>query len=98
MNEWIVMICCAMILIVFYLLLYWKKIDKNLFLAAAELIPEAEEIFLDREKSGEQKKEWVVEQLMEMIPILFRKLFNTENIGELVQFVFDRISKFGKVK
>lgn len=98
MNEWIVILCGMAALGIFYLLFCWKKIDKDLFLAAAELIPEAEEVFIDRVKSGEEKKKWVVEHLMEMIPKLFRKIFTAENLGSVVQFIFDQIVRFSGVK
>ena len=98
MNEWIIHGINIVLLIVFYLLYYRKKLDKTMLGAAAELIPEAEEIFRDQLKSGEAKKEWVVDRIMELMSVVQRTLLSRESVGEAVQFVFDRICGLMKVK
>lgn len=98
MNQWLVYGINAVILVTVYLLYHRKKLDKTVMGAAAELIPEAEELFADQEKSGECKKEWVIDQIMELLSILQRSLINRETVGDAVQFVFDRLSKWMKVK
>jgi len=81
-----------------YFLMRYRKIDGEILRAAAELIPEAEELFLDREKSGEEKMRWVTTQISGMIPGVMTWLFSEEHIEKAIQFIFDRICAFVKVK
>ena len=98
MNETVVYIIFAVCVGVIYLLDRYHKTDGDIIKLATELIPEAEEVFLDREKSGEQKMEWVIDQIGMFVPGLLKIVFSEERIRSMIQFVFDRITGFMKVK
>jgi len=98
MNETVIYIILAAVIAGIYFLDRYHKTDGDIIKLAAELIPEAEEVFLDREKSGTEKMTWVSEQIGMFIPSLLKCFFSEEKIKSMVQFVFDRITGFMKVK
>lgn len=98
MSEIVFYIIAAVLIAALYLLDRYHRTDGNIIKLAAELIPEAEEIFLDKEKSGAEKMEWVIEQIGMLIPGVMRCFFSDERIRSMIQFVFDRIQVFMKVK
>lgn len=98
MREWMIYGVGIVAVVVLYVLNLKDKIDHRIFAEAVELIPEAEKVFLDQEKSGAEKKEWVIRQITEILPGIFRKIFSNDTIGGVVQYVFDRIERFSRVK
>ena len=98
MDEIVFYVISAVAIAAVYLLAKFRKTDGDIIKMAADLIPEAEEVFLDRKKSGAQKMEWVTEQIVELIPALMRFFFSEQRIKSMIQFVFDRIVKFKEVK
>lgn len=98
MDERLFYLISAAVIAAVYLLAKFHKTDGDIIKLAADLIPEAEQVFLDREKSGAEKMEWVADRIGEIIPRLMKCFFSEERIRNMIQFVFDRISRFIEVK
>ena len=98
MDERLFYVIAAFVIASVYLLAKFFKTDGDIIRLAAELIPEAEKLFLDREKSGAEKMKWVADQIAEVIPKLMKLFFTEERIRSMIQFVFDRIRNFIEVK
>ncbi len=98
MDERIFYIVSAVVIAAGYLLAKFHKTDGDIIKLAADLIPEAEEVFLDREKSGQEKMEWVTDQIGEIIPVIMKCFFSEARIKSMIQFVFDRVIRFKEVK
>ena len=61
-------------------------------------IIEAEELYKDSTKAGEQKLSWVVEALYNLIPAPLRIIVTKKCIEKIVQSSFDSIENYAKMQ
>lgn len=64
----------------------------------AQLISDAEWVFSDVEKAGKRKMAWVIEKLYNYIPAVFKPLFPSGKLEEIVQIVFDKVKDFADLQ
>ena len=92
--ETVIKIIVPIIVIVLGFLSYYLKTKTNIISKIAELIAQAEEKYKLFSKSGDKKKEYVVDLLYGYIPAILKPLFTKECIGMLVENIFVQIKSF----
>lgn len=69
---------------------------KNVIDAVAGFIDEAEDIYKDSTKAGGEKFEWVVDRIMNIIPIALKPFISRALVETVVQKVFDIMESYAK--
>jgi hypothetical protein len=69
---------------------------KNVIDAVAGFIDEAEDIYKDSTKAGGEKFEWVVDRIMNIIPIALKPFISRDLVKAVVQKVFDIMESYAK--
>ena len=77
---------------------YYLKTYTNVTSKVAELIAQAEEMYKEYTKAGEDKMAWCVEQLYALVPAIFRTVITPTILEAIVQNVFDSIQDYVDVK
>lgn len=63
---------------------------------AVAMIKQAEEMYKDTTKAGGQKKEWVVDQLYNLVPKALRMIITKSMIDEIVESTFAEVEKYAQ--
>lgn len=64
----------------------------------AQLIEDAEWVFLEVEKAGKAKMDWVIAKLYGYIPTVLKPLFPETKLREIVQMVFDKVKGYADLQ
>ena len=64
----------------------------------AQLIADAEWVFSEVEKAGNEKMAWVISKLYGYIPAVLQPFFPENKLREIVQAVFDKIKDFADLQ
>lgn len=89
-NEDIIKIIIVNIIgVVCIIYLFWKIKKKGLKTVAIEFIIKAEELY--EKGDNESKLNYVIDKVIESIPLPFNIVITRENIKSLVQNIFDSI-------
>ena len=65
---------------------------------SAQLIADAEWVFSEVEKAGNEKMAWVISKLYGYIPTVLQPFFPENKLREIVQMVFDKIKDFADLQ
>lgn len=65
---------------------------------SAQLIADAEWVFSEVEKAGNEKMAWVISKLYGYIPAVLQPFFPENKLREIVQMVFDKIKDFADLQ
>ena len=87
----------VLMVVVFVICAYYRK-SAVLRGYIAELILDAEEYYAKQEKAGELKMAWVVGQIYDFVPAIFKPILTKERIREIVQGVFDYIAAYADIQ
>ncbi|SDN15791.1 hypothetical protein [Acetanaerobacterium elongatum] len=97
-SNWgnFVSIILTVLLVVGGFFISYFKTSATLKSKAAGLIAEAENQYRTWTKAGNQKFEWVCDQLYSLIPPWLKPLITREVVGNIVQTVFNFIEDYAK--
>lgn len=87
----------VLMVVIFVIGAYYRK-SAVLREYIAELILDAEEYYAKQEKAGELKMAWVVGQVYDFIPAIFKPILTKDRIKEIVQGVFDYIAAYADIQ
>ncbi len=77
---------------------YYLKTYTNVTKKVTSLIAEAEELYKEYTKAGEDKMAWCIEQLNKIIPAILKPILSDAVLEIIVQNVFDSIQDYINVK
>ena len=87
----------ALLIIGAFLVLYFRT-SSVVRGFSAQLIADAEWVFSEVEKAGNEKMAWVISKLYGYIPAVLKPLFPESKLREIVQMVFDKIKDFADLQ
>ena len=91
--DWVQIITTVLLVIAGYFVSYFKTKSKLIDSATAAIV-HAENTYSSYTKAGQDKFNWAVNYLYELVPAPLKFIFTQEMIGKIVQTVFDKIEAY----
>lgn len=76
----------------------YLKTKSKLTAQVTGLIDAAEEAYRDTMKAGGAKFNWVVDKLIQLVPVPLQMIFTRELIGRIVQSTFNTVEHYARLQ
>lgn len=96
--DTIMKIAAPLLTIIFGALSAYFKAQQNLRKSSIKYIVEAEDLYKDYTKAGEEKFSWVVDALYDLLPAPLKIIITKKCIEKIVQSSFDAIEEYAEMK
>ena len=91
--DWLQILTTFLWIVSGFVAIYFKEKTK-VVQQISEKIAEAEDIYKDYTKAGQEKFNWVCDVIYSYVPAILKPFITREFIGNLVQKVFDSIEAY----